>query len=154
MKYIVGLVFHQTLLDLRSGAIPADEPAFQPRKIISSSLFRITDETYVSYFENILLPYLQKHEDSELTIDTANQQSSMVAVENYLKESNSYLIHNNDDFLLRDGDIENLKKIFGSRMSLFPLGGHLGNVGSEEYMKAVFSSYERARKRVAEGKSL
>ena len=37
-------------------------------------------------------------------------------------------MHNEDDFLLAEGDLDYLRRVFGERARIYPKGGHSGNM--------------------------
>ncbi|MBF8781903.1 serine/threonine protein kinase [Pseudomonas fulva] len=56
-------------------------------------------------------------------------QVSLYALEDYLASSPKIAVmHNADDVILGPGDIGFLRKVFGDRLTLYPHGGHCGNL--------------------------
>ncbi|HLD69025.1 MAG TPA: serine/threonine protein kinase [Pseudomonas sp.] len=56
-------------------------------------------------------------------------QISLYALEDYLKTSDKIAImHNADDVILGPGDLGFLRKTLGDRLTLYPRGGHCGNL--------------------------
>ncbi|WP_317847266.1 serine/threonine protein kinase [Pseudomonas sp. HTZ2] len=56
-------------------------------------------------------------------------QVSLYALADYLRESPKIAVmHNADDVILGPGDIGFLRKVFGDRLTLYPHGGHCGNL--------------------------
>lgn len=56
-------------------------------------------------------------------------QVSLYALEDYLRESDKIMVmHNADDLILGEGDIGFLRRTFGDRLTLYPSGGHCGNM--------------------------
>ena len=54
---------------------------------------------------------------------------SLYALADYLRESPKIAVmHNADDVILGPGDIGFLRKVFGDRLTLYPHGGHCGNL--------------------------
>ncbi|KAF1052402.1 MAG: hypothetical protein GAK43_01935 [Stenotrophomonas maltophilia] len=57
------------------------------------------------------------------------QQTSLYALQGYLHDSPKIAVmHNADDVILGPGDIGFLRRTFGDRLTLYPLGGHCGNL--------------------------
>lgn len=57
------------------------------------------------------------------------EQSSLYALEDYLRGSDKIAVmHNADDLILGQGDIGFLRRTFGERLTLYPRGGHCGNL--------------------------
>jgi pimeloyl-ACP methyl ester carboxylesterase len=56
-------------------------------------------------------------------------QVSLYALKDYLKGSSKIaMMHNADDVILGPGDIGFLRSTFGDRLTLYPHGGHCGNI--------------------------
>ena len=57
------------------------------------------------------------------------QASSLYALADYLRSSNKIgVMHNADDIILGSGDLGFLRRNFAERLTLYPYGGHLGNL--------------------------
>ncbi|MEO4047707.1 serine/threonine protein kinase [Pseudomonas sp. CAU 1711] len=80
------------------------------------------------YIVEQLVPYWRgKHDGGSLPqlID----QVSLYALADYLKGSSKVAVmHNADDLILGPGDIGFLRRTFGERLTLYPRGGHCGNL--------------------------
>ncbi|MBA1272654.1 serine/threonine protein kinase [Stutzerimonas azotifigens] len=70
------------------------------------------------------------------------QQVSLYALEDYLRDSPKIsVMHNADDIILGPGDIGFLRRTFGDRLTLYPYGGHCGNLNyrvNAEHMLEFF----------------
>lgn len=103
------------------------------RKFISNLGF----EDYIQLF---LVPYYQEVlGKKDYDFDKINQEASMYFIEDHLRNAeNVFLMHNEDDFLLRQGiDLEYLKDIFKHRARIYPRGGHVGNLWYPDNLKAI-----------------
>mgnify|MGYP001560185234 CR=1 FL=1 len=47
---------------------------------------------------------------------------------------------NEDDFLLQKDDVPRLRRLLGDRLTVFPRGGHLGNLGDPKVQDAIMQS--------------
>jgi len=57
------------------------------------------------------------------------EQVSLYALEDYMRNSPKIgVMHNADDIILGAGDLGFLRRTFGERMTLYPRGGHCGNL--------------------------
>jgi hypothetical protein len=80
------------------------------------------------YAEQQLLPFWQQR-NSGGTLAQLDQQVSLYALENYLKTNQKISVMTNaDDLILGPGDLTFLRRTFGERLTLYPLGGHCGNL--------------------------
>ncbi len=82
----------------------------------------------LGYIERFLLPRLRADEPL-MDMETLNASTSLKAIEPALAKSRRvFLMHNRDDILLAPGDIGYLERLFGDRATIYPRGGHLGNL--------------------------
>jgi hypothetical protein len=96
---------------------------------------------FTKYFEEMLLPYWQKR-IPELTRDAAIEGSGLSAIEDYLRSAdNIHVMTNRDDMILGDGDIEFLESTFGDRATIYPTGGHCGNLNYKENVEAMLEFF-------------
>ncbi|WAJ38890.1 serine/threonine protein kinase [Pseudomonas sp. GOM7] len=80
------------------------------------------------YMTEQLLPMWRARYDGG-SLNQLVQQTSLYALEDYLKSSDKIAVmHNADDLILGPGDIGFLRRTFGDRLTLYPRGGHCGNL--------------------------
>lgn len=53
------------------------------------------------------------------------------------ERKNVYVLHNQDDFLLDAEDLSLLKEKYGENLTLFPWGGHMGNLWTNEHFQKI-----------------
>ena len=90
------------------------------------------------YLEQQLLPFWQVHfkqetlaleSPSAADLESLIQASSLYALADYLSSAHKVAVmHNADDIILGAGDLGFLKEHFAERLTLYPYGGHLGNL--------------------------
>ncbi len=90
------------------------------------------------YIEQQLLPFWKVHfKQQKLALESSttedfeslSQASSLYALGSYLSTTNKIgVMHNADDIILGAGDLGFLKEHFAERLTLYPYGGHLGNL--------------------------
>jgi hypothetical protein len=101
--------------------------------------------TFVNYFDQVFVPFF-KVEDPSMTRGKMIDMLSLRHIEPYLKSAEKIgLMHNEDDIILQPGEIEYLKKLFGSRAKIFPTGGHCGNMNHQDavdFMVKFFAGQE------------
>jgi hypothetical protein len=80
------------------------------------------------YIVEQLMPYWREKYDGGSLPQLVNEVS-LYALESYLKKSPKVAVmHNADDLILGPGDIGFLRRTFGERLTLYPRGGHCGNL--------------------------
>mgnify|MGYP000470409389 CR=1 FL=1 len=73
--------------------------------------------------------YLWRSKFGGGSIDQLVNQVSLYALEDYLKSSPKIAVmHNADDLILGPGDLGFLRRTFGERLTVYPHGGHCGNL--------------------------
>ncbi len=106
-------------------------------------LFRLT---FLDYFNDILVPYFQQQKP-EITVADLIANTSLKHIDSYLRNSDKLgMIGNEDDFILRPGEIDYLKQVFGERATIFPHGGHCGNMGYPDNVAAMVNFFKAADK--------
>jgi pimeloyl-ACP methyl ester carboxylesterase len=91
------------------------------------------------YIQQQLLPFWRVHVqkqqqntavgNADADLAALTQASSLYALTDYLSSTNKIgVMHNADDIILGQGDLAYLKKHFAERLTLYPYGGHLGNL--------------------------
>ena len=92
---------------------------------------------FIEYFEQFLYPYYREH-DPTLTREHFVEEASLEYIEPFLAHTDSVgVVTNADDVILAPGDLDFLKKTFAGRMTIFPTGGHLGNMQDPHVIAAA-----------------
>jgi hypothetical protein len=122
-----GMTFVSDVMTRRGLIVPRNEVL----KISSSTTnyFKVsTNLSFRDYIDGIVLPYVRKTRPT-MTMDQLAAENSLLAIAPYLDKSPQIgLIHNEDDIILKDGEIEFLRKLFGDRAKIYLTGGHCGNM--------------------------
>jgi hypothetical protein len=93
--------------------------------------------TFADYDRQIALPRWQKQfHESQVDADSFVQRGSLDHIADRLRANpRVHILHNADDFLAERKSIEALKETLGEKMTLYPYGGHLGNLWYPENKK-------------------
>jgi len=98
--------------------------------------------SFLDYFDGIFLPHFLA-QDPTLTRDRLVRQMGLREIEDYLRTSSKFgLIHNQDDLILRPGEIDYLRGVFGTRARIYPHGGHCGNMGYAENVRDMVGFFQ------------
>jgi phospholipid-binding lipoprotein MlaA len=131
-RFLIGLAFRFTLMAgimdsqrrFNLGVLKED-----PNKFVRQKAYReIRQISYADYMDRFVVPYLVK------TRRGTDRETLLAATD--LKQSTSFLANNpkvrvqanGDDFLLTPQDLSWLDSTFGTNLTLYPVGGHLGNL--------------------------
>lgn len=90
--------------------------------------------SFLDYFNEYFVPYFQSRHPG-LSREELIEALSLKNIENYLASSAKIgVITNADDFILAPGELDYLRRVFGSRIKIYPRGGHLGNLEYRDNM--------------------
>ena len=121
------IVFTSDLINRRGMIVPPDYPIDEGTSL--EPFFRrslLCD--FGCYITEQLLPMWRAQQDGG-SLPQLVQQVSLYALEDYLRDSPKIAVmHNADDIILGAGDLGFLRRTFGGRMTLYPRGGHCGNL--------------------------
>ena len=95
--------------------------------------------TLVDYYWKIAVPLWQKQSgDTQADPESLLQRSSLAPIMDRLRNNPKvHILHNVDDFLAERKSIEALKEALGDQVTLYPYGGHVGNLWYPENKKTV-----------------
>ena len=95
--------------------------------------------TLVDYYWKIAVPLWRKQlGDSQADPEGLLQRSSLAPIMDRLRNNPKvHILHNVDDFFAERKSIEALKEALGDQVTLYPYGGHLGNIWYLENKKTV-----------------
>lgn len=98
--------------------------------------------TFLDYFKGIFMPHFQ-------AIDPSVTEAAMIgkmdlhSIEDYLRSSTKIgLIHNEDDIIMLPGEVDYLRDVFGNRATIYPRGGHCGNMAYPENVNAMVGFFQ------------
>lgn len=83
------------------------------------------------YLRQQLLPFWQQQYEPQGDLQQLVKATSLHAVQDYLRDLHAF--HNLDDIILGEGDLDWLQAQLGSRLRLYPRGGHMGNLTHSSY---------------------
>lgn len=136
LRGVIGLAFRLTLSSmvftsdvcLRSGYIVPKDILLTPYSDLSPYFRAADDITFEQYIDQYLLPFLQTRNPG-LTRAEAIRNTSLEPIAGYLSSNSKIrVIGNADDPILTPANLQFLRATFGNRITLFPTGGHCGNI--------------------------
>jgi hypothetical protein len=97
---------------------------------------------FTDFYHVYFYPYQhEKHPD--LTRNELIADMSLTSIEDYLRSAEKIeVMHNQDDIILAPGEIDFFPRVFGDRATIYPRGGHCGNMDFRDnvtHMVNVFS---------------
>ena len=81
-----------------------------------------------------------------MTREVLLEKFSLQDIEDYLRNSDKIgLMHNADDLILDDGEIDYFKDVFQSRAIIYPIGGHCGNIKYKQNIEDMLGFFGEVR---------
>lgn len=118
-------------------------PKDQPRRRLEQA----KNVTFLDYTEKIALPVwrLQAGEP-QADLESFTRRGSLAPILDRLRgNSKVHVMHNADDFFADRKSIEELKEALGDQVTLYPYGGHLGNLWYSENQEYILRFFRTSR---------
>ncbi len=137
LKGLIGIAFRFALANIifsvdlltREGYVIPEGKELSVGESTTPYLKRALNWRFIDYFERVLLPYWKSRHPGANAEDL-NRGLGLRQIAGYLNRAPHIgLMHNADDFILGQGDLEFLRSTFGDRAVIYPYGGHCGNLG-------------------------
>lgn len=121
------IAFTSDLINRRGLIIPPKYPITEGTSL-TPFFKRALQCDFDCYITEQVIPMWRARTDGGSLLQLVNQ-SSLYALKDYLATSSKIAVmHNADDVILGPGDLGFLRKTFGDRLTVFPYGGHCGNL--------------------------
>lgn len=124
---VADITFTSDLINRRGLIVPQDYPINEGTRL-EPFFKRALLCNFDCYITEQLIPMWRAQYDGG-SLAQLVQQVSLYALEDYLRQSPKIAVmHNADDVILGPGDIGFLRRTLGERLTLYPRGGHCGNL--------------------------
>ena len=121
------IVFTSDLINRRGLITPPNYPITEGTSL-TPFLKRSLQCDFDCYLTEQVIPMWRARTDGGSLLQLIDQVS-LYALQDYLKNSPKIAVmHNADDIILGPGDLGFLRKTFGNRLTVYPYGGHCGNL--------------------------
>ncbi len=147
IQYLIGKEMRNAVgdaiyvIDLANDAAILKSPiswGYRTARLDEARSISITD-----YIKKFLVPKLHQTNNNYLSLKALDNLSSISGIKSELENKQTVLLmHNLDDILVSEEEIAYLEKIFGDRATIYPRGGHMGNLwypDNKQHIVDVFS---------------
>jgi hypothetical protein len=97
---------------------------------------------FTDYYHDFFYPFY-KEQYPNMSRDEFITAISLRTIADYLKSSTKITVmHNENDIILEPGEIDFFNEVFGDRATIYPVGGHCGNMNYRDnvaHMVATFT---------------
>ncbi len=98
--------------------------------------------TFQDYYERYFYPFYHA-ENPMLTSAQLKHEMSLESIAPYLRRTEKIaMMTNNDDIILAPGEIDFLQDTFGARATIWPTGGHCGNMEQKDVVAFMVSYFK------------
>lgn len=95
--------------------------------------------SFTNYLDDVLLPFWSERRPG-LSRDDLIFANSLGSIQDYLRRSERIAVMTNeDDLILGEGDVEFLRNTFAERATIYPRGGHCGNLMYKENVEQMLA---------------
>jgi len=99
--------------------------------------------SFIDYFDEYFVPHIRKKRPG-ISRQAVIESLGLQSIEGYIGSAAKMgVITNENDFILDRGEIEYLRRVFGSRALIYPRGGHLGNLEYRDNMVEFINFFKR-----------
>jgi hypothetical protein len=145
-KFLIGLDFRLVLRDViyssqrRNNQNVLHHPLRNWRR--NPAYQEILNYSYQDYFDRFVIPYYSARGLGSATADALEQAGDLRTYATGLRANpDARVVVNQNDFLLTDEDLAWLHTTFGpEQLTVFPQGGHLGNLSNSTVQKAILAA--------------
>lgn len=96
---------------------------------------------FTDYYHNFFYPFY-KADYPDMTRDEFISAISLNEIADYLRHSPKITVmHNQDDIILEPGQIEFFNEVFGDRATIYPHGGHCGNINYRDNVALMLATF-------------
>ena len=145
-KFLIGLTFRLKLRDMIYSSQRRNNQGILQHRIDDwrrDSVYQeILQYSFQDYFEKFAIPYYQTNGLAGATAETMAKNGDLRTYEAGLRANPDVrVIVNQNDFLLTDADLAWLHATFATnQLTVFPTGGHLGNLFNPEVQKSILAA--------------
>jgi pimeloyl-ACP methyl ester carboxylesterase len=96
---------------------------------------------FTDYYHSFFYPYYKK-DYPNASRDDFISAVSLTYIADYLRAAEKIsVMHNQDDIILEPGEIEFFNEVFGDRATIYPYGGHCGNINYTENVAHMLATF-------------
>jgi hypothetical protein len=149
LKLLIGVAFRLSLASMvfasdtctGAGYIVPRGHHIEKNESLSPYLDASVGVSFEDYIKEYLLPFLT-YQDSSMTFEKAVAACSLAAIAPFLRAAGNVAVMTNaDDLILDQADFNFLSATFGSRLTLYPVGGHCGNLRYRDNVAAMLEFF-------------
>ena len=97
---------------------------------------------FTDYYHEFFFPFYRDSYYPDVSREEFIESMSLSSIEDYLRSADKITVmHNEDDIILLPGEIDFFREVFGERATIYPHGGHCGNMGYRDNVALMLSTF-------------
>ncbi|HMR32518.1 MAG TPA: alpha/beta fold hydrolase [Geminicoccaceae bacterium] len=145
LEQLIGIVFRLTANDLaftsdvmtNAGYVVPKDARLTQTTSLTAFFTAGMGLSFNEFFTDVYYPFFRVREP-RLNAQQMVERESLYAIADWLRANpNIAVITNEDDIILGPGQVDFLVQTFGDRATIFPTGGHCGNMSQRDYVAKV-----------------
>ena len=137
-QFLIGLFMRLPLADILQ-AMGKERNTYVDNNEKNDDIAALIDFTWEDYLKRAIFPQMQTEGHQE-SFEELSRKYRVDSMADRLKNNTRLtVLHNENDFLLRNGDIEWYRSILGKRLIVQSRGSHLGNIFMPDYQKMLLN---------------
>jgi len=98
--------------------------------------------SFLDYYNRYFYPFYHAQSPA-LTSEQLQREMSLQSIASYLRKTEKIaMMTNNDDLILAPGEIGFLRDTFGDRATIWPTGGHCGNMEQKDVVAFMVNYFK------------
>ena len=151
LKILIGVAFRLSLASMvftsdtctGAGYIVPRGHRIEKNESLAPYLDASVSVSFENYVDEYLLPFLKFH-DPAITAEKAIRACSLEAIEPFLRRTPRVgVMTNADDPILTRDNMAFLERVFGPRLTVYPVGGHCGNLRYRDNVAAMLEFFTK-----------
>jgi hypothetical protein len=96
---------------------------------------------FTDYYHDFFYPFY-KADYPDMSRDEFISAISLTGIADYLRSSEKITVmHNENDIILEPGEIDFFNEVFGERATIYPYGGHCGNINYKDNVAHMLATF-------------
>ena len=150
MVFVIGQTFRHSLRDVIFASQQVHDRGILKSEVSkhrrNARMAEAQTFSFRRYAELFIMPNLKTQNGVGRSLEALNSKSSLYQFGDYISsQPGLFVIHSQDDFILKPGDTEWLKEKFGARAAILPYGGHCGLLNFPQFTAAIKKVFPQAR---------
>ena len=137
---LAGMIFSSDVMT-NSGYVVPKNRVLSPTDSLYDYFMVSTHLSFFNYFNEYFYPHFRKLRP-EITKEELIDSEDLKSIGEYLKSADKIgVMTNENDFILTGTELDYLRTLFAGRITIYPCGGHLGNLEYSENLERMVAFF-------------